>query len=568
MEGKMNQQLSKSQKARHAIRTFKILADSLSLQGVYYPSGKTGRKLADALVQLSPEIYGSMSNPRICELKGLEYVVDRMPRGIENCSRIIFTGQEDFADTSFEKIVPLRRRRISYAVSEQEICFVLTKGVSEVYDILTHLTFLDIEANKICQQVFLRAGEATAEWQELEKIVRSQRELHGEELQKAIWNLSIILGRTYRETLQSYEYLEQSRKSSGSNNGLFNIVYGIGNRIIEEKGGQREPLSIYFTPSLQDMINHQKYASLWALQLKERLRELGLVERPLHIVSANMHSMRNLIYGAGTLAMAGEEVPADIYQMVFRLRERGEEVARYAEKNGYTSFVDTSGSAINAHIIDLLQVDFTRLHSALAVDRERIDQEQPVLVVIDYAFGTQAYDIMDELLLPFKNGQDGDESQRVNIGSISIMGKAGILPGKQGDIMLATSHVMEGTGNSYIFANDLCRQDFPQDVAVYCGPMLTVLGTSLQNRDVLERFHSSDWQVVGLEMEGGHYQRAISAAIIQRHIPPETRVCYAYYASDNPMISGQTLASGPMGDEGVIPTYMITKAIFERICRQ
>src|SRR5210317_1362266 len=117
------QELSKSQKARHAIRTFKILADSLTLQGSFKPSGKIGEKLADALKQLSPEIYGSMSDSRVVELKGLEYVIDRMPKGIENCTRIILTAQEDFQDTSFEKIIPFKRRRVSYAVSENEICF-------------------------------------------------------------------------------------------------------------------------------------------------------------------------------------------------------------------------------------------------------------------------------------------------------------------------------------------------------------------------------------------------------------------------------------------------------------
>jgi hypothetical protein len=40
---------------------------------------------------------------------------------------------------------------------------------------------------------------------------------------------------------------------------------------------------------------------------------------------------------------------------------------------------------------------------------------------------------------------------------------------------------------------------------------------------------------------------------------------YAYYASDNPLLSGQTLASGPMGDEGIVPTYMISKVILEKI---
>jgi len=42
-------------------------------------------------------------------------------------------------------------------------------------------------------------------------------------------------------------------------------------------------------------------------------------------------------------------------------------------------------------------------------------------------------------------------------------------------------------------------------------------------------------------------------------------VRYAYYASDNPLKSGQTLASGALGTEGIRPTYMITKAILEKI---
>lgn len=40
---------------------------------------------------------------------------------------------------------------------------------------------------------------------------------------------------------------------------------------------------------------------------------------------------------------------------------------------------------------------------------------------------------------------------------------------------------------------------------------------------------------------------------------------YAYYASDNPLISGQTLASGGLGDEGIAPTYQISRAILSKI---
>ena len=122
------------------------------------------------------------------------------------------------------------------------------------------------------------------------------------------------------------------------------------------------------------------------------------------------------------------------------------------------------------------------------------------------------YEAMDELLEPLFVE---DKAVKFNFRSISVMGKAGILPGKKGDIMLATAHVFEGTSDNYRIDNDLSPADFSDMEKVFVGPMVTVLGTSLQNRDMLEKFQS-DWKVIGLEMEGGHFQRAISAAIIKR----------------------------------------------------
>ena len=441
------QDLSKSQKARHAIVTIKILADALTLQGSYKPSGKVGERLSDALKQLSPEIYGSMSDSRVSELKGLEYVIDRMPKGIENCTRVILTAQEDFQETSFEKIIPLKRRRVSYAVSESEICFVITTGKSEIYDILTHITFLNIEAQKIYQQVCNKVEGLSTEWADLEKIVTNEKDLNSDELEQAIWNLSIILGRRYKETRATYDYLEKSRQEQDANNGLFKIIYGIGKRIIAEHTNGTNELTVYFTPSLREMIDHQKYAALWAMNLKRKLTELGFVERPLHIISANMHSMRNLLYGAGALKNNDQPVEPDLYDMVLQLREREELVAGYAEAHGYLYLDDFSGSTIDVNIIDLEKVDIKSIHPEVKIDTTFVAEHKPVLIVIDYAFGTQAYDIMDELLTP---ATLGDRLLEFDFDSVSIMGKAGVLPGVKGDIMLAAAHVMEGTANNYI----------------------------------------------------------------------------------------------------------------------
>ncbi|MEL7124091.1 MAG: hypothetical protein AAFO07_31940, partial [Bacteroidota bacterium] len=120
---------------------------------------------------------------------------------------------------------------------------------------------------------------------------------------------------------------------------------------------------------------------------------------------------------------------------------------------------------------------------------------------------------------------------------------------------------------NYPFENELCSDDFKgYGLKVLEGTMVTVLGTSLQNRDILKFFHESTWKVIGLEMEGVHYQKAIqSASKIRKSINRDVKVRYAYYASDNPLETGSTLASGGLGATGVKPTYLITDRILKQI---
>src|SRR5690606_28931093 len=142
------------------------------------------------------------------------------------------------------------------------------------------------------------------------------------------------------------------------------------------------------------------------------------------------------------------------------------------------------------------------------------------LFVMDYAFGEQAYETIDELLKPYKDkNKSGKGTEKkgklhfLNVVSVSVMGKAGILEGGKGDLMIPSAHIFEGTADNYPFKNELCKEDFEgHGLKVFEGTMITVLGTSLQNKDLLKFFHDSTWNVVGLEMEGAHYQKAIQSA--------------------------------------------------------
>jgi len=551
-------QFTKSQIGRIAIRTFKTTADALALRGYYRPEGKSGKTLQESLKLLSPEIYGSMNDPRIIELKGLEYVMTRLPLGVEECCRLTLTAEEELNETSFKKIIPRKRRRVSYRVSRDEMNFIITRGMSEIYDILTHLTFLNIESQKIRKQVKDENGEISHEWKMLQQHALAENISDGD-LDQALWNLSIIVGRTFHETKEAWLELEKDEEGVRTNNNLFRIIYNLGLRAIIEEENPDKRHMIYFTPSLRELIGRHNYGRIWADTLKNKIDQLGYIDREIHLVSANMHSFMNLLYAYEAINEGDTDI--DLYEFINEVKTQFNEIRAYAEPRGLHYIDDKSGSYIDCQIIDTSYIPSLKLHPMLHFNVDSI-VKAPVIIVMDYAFGEQAYEVMDELLTPFHC--NGSEKQ-LNFKSISVMGKAGILPGKKGDIMLASAHVFEGTPHNYIVHNDLSISDFDDTVNIYEGPIVTVLGTSLQNKDVMERFHNTSWKAIGLEMEGGHYHRAINAAIIRKHLPPDIKVRYAYYASDNPIMSGQTLASGQLGDDGIKPTYMISKIILEKI---
>ncbi len=463
----------------------------------------------------------------------------------------------------FEEIVPLKRRRTCCRISDTEMCFIVTRGLSEIYDILTHLSFLNIEAGKIQARIMRESGGMTNEWRDLQRVVEHPETTASEqELERAVWNLSLIVGRPYSETRQTYEHLEKNRQAANSNTGLFSIIYHLGKRVHEELQSPDSMLVVSFTPSLMNIIAHQRNGERWARGIKSKLRELGLQDRPLHIISANLHSVVNLVYGfaAARDCALDTATGGDIYGFIGCLRDHGDRILEFARQNGLHEIKDASGSHIDCQLVDTAGLAALPQHPDHPLDFLDLGDDPPVLLVMDYAFGAQAFEVMDCLLEP----ETEDPPLRLNVKSISIMGKAGIMSGKRGDIMLATAHVIEGTSDNYTCKNDLSEGDFEPGIDVYSGPMITVLGTSLQNRDLLQRFQET-WHTIGLEMEGGHYQRAISAAVIKGHIPRGIKTRYAYYASDNPLVSGQTLAAGEMGAEGVRPTYMVTRVILEKI---
>ena len=559
MEKEKLKSRSRSQESSAAIEKLYITMRHLFSRGFYKPMGVSGETLRKALLQLRPEIYGSIAEEK-AELSGLTYVLDRLPIGIEECRYINLTADEGYSKSHFEVIIPSKRRRNCYRIDKDQMNIEVTRGRSEIYDILTHLTFLFIESHKIYNKVVVNdEGKTIREWNLLEEIVLSNKKLTQKEREVTLAHVGNILGRTFDEVSTTYNDFSSDKNPDR----FFQIVYWLGKLAINE-ARENQKREITFTSLLRESIGHHVYGDIWANDIKKVLDKEGLLKQPIHIISANMHSVMNSIYASQALPKEAktfegialfEELSKD------KNADLRKKVKIYASKNGLHYIADKSGTNINVQVIDTSKVKLDLTTYKIKHSKGK----KPVIIVMDYAFGEQAYETMDELLKPYicKKGK----LHHLNVESVSIMGKAGILEGGKGDIMIPSAHIFEGTADNYPFKNELKKKDLEgYGVTIFEGSMISVLGTSLQNKDVLEFFHNSTWRVIGLEMEGAHYQKAIQAASkIRGNISNNVKVRYAYYASDNPLETGSTLASGGLGTTGVRPTYIITQKILEQI---
>lgn len=548
---------SRARETTEAIERIYVSMRHLFYRGFFKPSGVSGDSIRSLLKIINPEIYGTMNVPNKVELDGLLYVLDRLPEGIEECAFIHLTSDEGFDKGSFEPIVPKKRRRNCYRIDEHQMNIEVLLGRSEIYDILTHLTFLYIEADKIRNIAFLidEDGEPKRSWKIIEQVAKGEKKFSRKEKEVALIHLSSLLGRTFEETLNAYNNFGEDHNPDR----LFKIIYHLGKVSFDDLKQVRER-EIHFSAILKERVGHHYFGEKWANHVKQVLGDNDLLNRPLHIISANMHSVKNMLFANDALKKKNtKDVDYSLYEEISNKKELRDKVLEYAISKEMIYIDDNSGSNIDVQLIDLSKVDLK--NSPFANSGYKGDD---VLMVFDYAFGEQAYEVMDELLRPFE--YEGNV-YTMNVKSVSIMGKAGILTGEKGDVMIPTSHIFEGTADNYPFENALKLEDFQDDeLRAFEGSMITVLGTSLQNKDILTYFMTTSWKSIGLEMEGAHYQKAIQVASkIRKHISEDLFVMYAYYASDNPLETGSTLSSGGLGLTGVKPTYLITLRILEKI---
>lgn len=516
--------------------------------------------LLPAYRELSPALHPHLAEDAL-DLGALAYAVPRLPDDVTETSFYFLTTDlpplyRD-PDEKFEPVATKARRRAAWRAMPGKLIVLLRDGVSDVTDLLTCLCLYAVEARKLRHR--LRSSQALVELKRLAADPDPAR----------------------TDALLAAAGLEAEERE-----GLARIWPKDLARRLRDVLLHHEDIAVEVDIQLDNY--NSRASETWVGQIRSRVRELVDLEDPaleVHIISSNTHSVANLL--SPYLARRRDEVlqwgrsarpevcgaPSperpwgapwacreDLLYVLARHHLRANDAARAAfeqegRAGGHFRLASTAFTGIEVELFDLRRLDPSLCDPRVGARRA----ERPAIIVnVDYAFGQQAEEILATLLFLF--------GRRVR--SVNVLGKAGGLVGRRGDLLLPTATLLQTNDELYPLPNhDLpgsVLRDLALGVRVHEGPVLTVAGTLLQDR-VLLMFYRRIWKAIGLEMEGSYFARQLTSAIETGVVAPDVRSRFAYYTSDVPLEPEQNLSEALHPSEGVPPLYAITRAMLQRI---
>src|SRR5690606_11746823 len=177
------------------------------------------------------------------------------------------------------------------------------------------------------------------------------------------------------------------------------VIYWLGKIALEEVL-ENNKRTITFSPILRERLGHHIYGEIWATKIKTELQRLQLLNRPLHIISANMHSVMNSIFAADVLKskLRGKS-KTEIFEELSKTENSDLRalVAERATNEGMLFLPDTSGTNIDVQFFDTAKIKFENSAFNKYTVPEKT-QDKPVHILMDYSFDVQAYESIEELL--------------------------------------------------------------------------------------------------------------------------------------------------------------------------
>jgi CRP-like cAMP-binding protein len=532
--------------------------------------------ILDHYKALEPAIHGGVRQPNMIDGAGLDYAVRRLPDAITHTFALLMRDELPSAyqdpDSFFQRIETPARRRSIWEMLPGKLLVLLRSGTSDMTDFVTCLCLYAVEAQKIRKRIYESNGmkklknalellanqvdqQSTKSKPQLSHQLERPKEL------KLLWELGF--------TDPEIESLRQIWPED-----LLSRLYDITNH--------REMFSIDIRRHKIDY--NSRRTEIWTHQVGTAVAKVLGLSNPfipedleIHIISSNTHSVTNClnpwfgVHRQEVLTWAKERhhplveltwaVEDDLLYGLVRdyLRafpEKDQEFQVQAEQGGTYTLPATLATGIQVQILDLEKIKPTFIDPGISGRCK-----SGLIVNIDYAFGEQAEHIIRNLILLFGK----------RIRSVHFLGKAGALTGSRGDILIPTSFIEQTTDLVQGLNEELTYiLSSPDQIAgfdpnrIHRGPMLTVEGTLLQNRLMLQ-FYRRIWGIIGLEMEGAHYHRQILESQLTGMISNDLIQNYLYYVSDLPMDHGGNLSKPMAPNEGIPPLYAITRLVLKSI---
>jgi len=517
-------------------------------------------ELLPLYMDVDPALHPKCRDEHAIDFAGLTYAIRRLPDNVTRTFAYLLTDELPPAYGAparfFPSVGTTARRRDIWEMLPGKSLVLLRNGDSDLVDLITCLCVYAVEARKIRHRI---SNPVSLEL--LERYVGGQRE-DGPQVPT--------------------EFLRELPFSEEDVRGLISTWPSRTVERLREIARHREMFNIDVRRQTSNY--NSRRTDLWTAQVANATRELLGVQPSaldesvrVHIISSNTHSVTNCVnpwfpahadevlrWARSTEHPVIREEWANEFDPIFAMArdyftahpEAARESLEWEEEYGILRMKETASTGIQVQLIDGARLSGRQIDPAVTAVPEG---SRDVIVNIDYAFGEQAQHIMRNLLMLFGG----------NLASINFLGKAGALLGHRGDILAPTAFI-EQTSDYFqpLPAADgsciRCLEERLPDHTVHQGPLLTVEGTLLQNRLMLN-FYRKVWGCIGMEMEGAHYYRQVvesaELGVVRSGLP----LRFFYYVSDLPLQSDSSLAARLHVQEGIPPLYAITRQILSDI---